>query len=485
MTHLFDTNPPGRHFVVTREAEATSGIEDIVQNGDFESGGTLWGIIGNEHALTFETENPIAGERSLRTTTVGGNFTTLLQSKSNQPFTSVIDGDGNVKASAIARFKGVEGEVFLFKATGEDFLNERVAVGFYEWDHRGELIDATFVLTFQDSNLPPNTGNVRTRLGFYRVPAGVFEVTPFIFASSPAADPSGAIFDAFSIRKYGSNDNRLINADFEEGGKYWSPNGAGVSIEETNPVLGSRSLKITSSTTANVAANFVLNTANLQAGLSPTPIPVKAGQIFRVQSTGRGQEDHIISTRVQPVDENGLLVGFSSEVVSLHTGVETTTDFGYYTVPEGVEFVRVSALVAVDDSGPRDFYIDEIDFRLVESTITERLDETKFIDGYWMSPQLNRGGTLTHRFVKLFLQYACEESTTIGVDFTPDGGRNWRKIQTVRLQSTGESIQQVLVNAQVTGHDIRFRLHFNAKLVSIFGYSAETYPANELTRVGD
>lgn len=482
MTHLFDTNPAGRHFIVSRRVDITPSIPNIVQNGGFEQGGLLWGVVGSSNPFVLEESNPLVGNISLRTSS---GSTILLQSKSNQPFATVIDGSGNIKLNAIKRFDTAEDDLFLFSALGEDFLNELVAVGFYEWDHRGDLINAEFVLTFKNPSLPSGTGEVKRRVGYYRTPPGVLQVTPFIWAGFNAVVPQGALFDDYSIKKLGSNDNLLLNSDFEEGGKYWTASDTNVSIEEVDPLLGKKSIKIISDPTRFMSASLAFDSVDLDLGLSVEPVPVKPGQIYRMESTGRGQADHMISARVQPVDADGLLVGFPAEVISLHIGTDVTTDFGFYTVPIGVNFLKATTIVAPDASAPRNFYIDEIDLRLVESTTTERLDETKIVDGYWSSPQLNRSGDMTHRLVKLFFLYLCAEDCTAEVELTSDGGRSWTKPRVIQFTRTSDSVRQKLIGQQVTGHDIRFRINFNNKLISFFGYRAEMYPAGHLVDVGE
>ncbi len=115
----------------------------------------------------------------------------------------------------------------------------------------------------------------------------------------------------------------------------------------------------------------------------------------------------------------------------------------------------------------------------------QRLDETILVDGVWESPTLNRGGDTVHRFNKLILLYQSDEDAVIEIEFTRDGGRIWSSPMTVRLPRTVGGTRQKLINAQMTGYDVRFRLNIpKAKPVAIFGYVTEQVTSGELGKFG-
>ena len=120
-----------------------------------------------------------------------------------------------------------------------------------------------------------------------------------------------------------------------------------------------------------------------------------------------------------------------------------------------------------------------------DGTSVKRLDETILVDGVWESPTLNRSGSLVHRFVKLLLLYRADKDVAIEIEFTRDGGRIWSSPMTVRLTRSENSTRQKLINAQMTGYDIRFRLTLPKKnIVSIFGYVTEQVESGDLGVIG-
>lgn len=120
-----------------------------------------------------------------------------------------------------------------------------------------------------------------------------------------------------------------------------------------------------------------------------------------------------------------------------------------------------------------------------DGTSVKRLDETILVDGVWESPTLNRGGSLVHRIVKLLLLYQADKDVAIEIEFTRDGGRIWSSPMTVRLTRSEGSTKQKLINAQMTGYDVRFRLTLPKRhIVSIFGYVTEQVSSGDLGVIG-
>lgn len=117
---------------------------------------------------------------------------------------------------------------------------------------------------------------------------------------------------------------------------------------------------------------------------------------------------------------------------------------------------------------------------------TRRLDGTKLVDGVWESPTLNRGsGPVVHRLIKLILLYEADVDSIVEIEFTRDGGRKWSSALQARLTRTVGGTRQKLIQVNLSGYDIRFRLKLAKKsAVAIFGYITEQAALNELGTLG-
>lgn len=116
------------------------------------------------------------------------------------------------------------------------------------------------------------------------------------------------------------------------------------------------------------------------------------------------------------------------------------------------------------------------------------------IEGYWNSPDLIRLKGQSDKFNplpgawtlnKLLLHYVCTSDTYVMVSFSTNGGEIWMNERTVRLNQTRGGSDARLVNANVTGLDIRFKILFPAaELVKIIGYRPALSFRGTQTRVG-
>lgn len=488
MTHLFDTNPASRHLVISRRVPGVVGSKNLVTNGRFENRGSFWSeAVGSDVVASIDENDPISGFVSLNMTVLtSGNIGYTRQTKSSTEFDAVssdltnASNDGNLKLISVK-----EGDILRLSARAEMTLNEVIFPSIWLYDQVKNLVDVESPLLFDGTILPD--GTLVTRMSMFVIPAGIFFINLSVaaFGEFPV-NPAGRRIDNYEVHKIGSADELIKNRNFEDSGEFWSKGTAGsASIESINPLTGGKSLKIVSSSTGNVVVYQTSLGSSLLTNADRFAIPVKPGQVWNFSSTAKAQADHDCQFFAIPVDEDGNGIGQPSKLLTTHSGLEITTEEGFYEIPSGVNFIAVQMEVATDPSGPRNYFFDELSMKLAESTTTERLDETRIVNGYWTSPQLNRGGDMTHRLVKLFFLYSCAEDCTAEIELTSDGGRSWTNPRIVQFTRTSDSVRQKLIGQQVTGHDIRFRINFNNKLISFYGYRAEMYPAGHLVDIGE
>lgn len=129
-----------------------------------------------------------------------------------------------------------------------------------------------------------------------------------------------------------------------------------------------------------------------------------------------------------------------------------------------------------------------------EGSVWHINEASSVIGGTWDSPDLVRLRGSAEQFNpvpgvwtlhKLLLSYIATEDSVVSVSFSVNGGEIWKSERTVRLSQTRGGTSWKLIQANVTGPDIRFRIEFHDnELVKIVGYRpAMSLRANQ-PRVG-
>lgn len=120
----------------------------------------------------------------------------------------------------------------------------------------------------------------------------------------------------------------------------------------------------------------------------------------------------------------------------------------------------------------------------------QHIDESaNTVQGYWESPSLVRPELSQLAAVwgvtALLLYYSSKEDRTIGIQWTPNGGSDWREERSWTLLATGGGIRSKLKGFNVTGSDLRFRLIFReAQPLSIHAYRPRLIPRGTLIKAG-
>lgn len=111
------------------------------------------------------------------------------------------------------------------------------------------------------------------------------------------------------------------------------------------------------------------------------------------------------------------------------------------------------------------------------------------LQGYWESPSLVRPELSQVAAVwgvtALLLYYSARDDSSIGIQWTFNGGGDWTDESLWPLTASAGSVRSDLRGFNVTGFDLRFRLIFQeATPVSIHGYRPRLIPRSTLLKVG-